>query len=143
LQELVFYLVQALYQKWNGYTGFSLYESLSLTVFNTLFTSLPVIFLGIFEQDLAASTLLAVPELYVQGQRNEAFNLKKYLAWMFMASSEAMIIFFCALGLFGEALFTNDNSVMGIGQMCFSAAVTIINTKALCVPSRLPYSSQN
>jgi phospholipid-translocating ATPase len=50
---------------------------------------------------------------------------------MFMASSEAMIIFFCALGLFGEALFTNDNSVMGIGQMCFSAAVTIINTKAL------------
>ena len=84
-----------------------------------------------FEQDLAASTLLAVPELYVQGQRNEAFNLKKYLAWMFVASSEAMIIFFCALGLFGEALFTNDNSVMGIGQMCFSAAVTIINTKAL------------
>ena len=130
-QELVFYLVQALYQKWNGYTGFSLYESLSLTVFNTLFTSLPVIFLGMFEQDLAASTLLAVPELYVQGQRNEAFNLKKYLAWMFMASSEAMIIFFCALGLFGEALFKNDNSVMGIGQMCFSAAVTMINTKAL------------
>ncbi|KAG0649013.1 Phospholipid translocase [Hyphodiscus hymeniophilus] len=130
-KELLFYLVQALYQKWNGYSGFSLYESLSLTVFNTLFTSLPVIFLGIFEQDLAASTLLAVPELYIQGQRNEAFNLKKYLAWMFMASSEAMIIYFCALGLYGEAIFQKDNSVMGIGQMCFSAAVTMINTKAL------------
>lgn len=50
---------------------------------------------------------------------------------MFMASSEAMIVFFCALGLYGEAIFQKDNSVMGIGQMCFSAAVTMINTKAL------------
>ncbi|KAE9373441.1 putative phospholipid-transporting ATPase [Stipitochalara longipes BDJ] len=93
-KELMFYLVQAIYQKWAGYTGTSLFESTSLTVFNTLFTSLPVIFLGIFEQDLNASTLLAVPELYTQGQRNEGFNIKKYIGWMFMASSESMIIFF-------------------------------------------------
>ncbi len=60
-KEMVFYLVQALYQRYNGYTGTSLYESWSLTVFNTLFTSLPVILLGIFEKDLRADTLLAVP----------------------------------------------------------------------------------
>ncbi|KAH8806263.1 putative phospholipid-transporting ATPase [Hyaloscypha sp. PMI_1271] len=93
-KELVFYLIQAIYQKWAGYTGTSLFESTSLTVFNTLFTSLPVIFLGIFEQDLNASTLLAVPELYIQGQRNEGFNIRKYIGWMFMAASESMIIFF-------------------------------------------------
>ncbi|KAH6680728.1 putative phospholipid-transporting ATPase [Halenospora varia] len=93
-KELLFYTIQAVYQKWAGYTGTSLYESTSLTVFNTLFTSLPVIFLGIFDQDLEKSTLLAVPELYVQGQRNEGFNIKKYLSWMFMAASGCMIIFF-------------------------------------------------
>lgn len=52
-KEIVFYLTQALYQRYNGYTGHSLYESWSLTMFNTLFTSLPIIFLGIFEQDLS------------------------------------------------------------------------------------------
>lgn len=120
-----------MYQRWNGYTGSSLFEATSLTVFNTLFTSLPVIFLGIFEQDLAADTLLSVPELYVWGQRNQTFNFKKYFAWMFMAVSETVIIYFCMFVLWGEAYFKKDESVIGLGQMCFTAAVTIINTKAL------------
>lgn len=60
-------------------------------MFNTLFTSLPVIFMGVFEKDLSASTLLAVPELYTIGQRNGGFNFRVYLGWMFMASGEAMV----------------------------------------------------
>ena len=83
-KELLFYLTQALFQRSVGYTGTSLYESWSLSMFNTLFTSLPVIFMGVFEKDLAAATLLAVPELYVKGQQNGGFNVKIYLAWMFM-----------------------------------------------------------
>jgi len=130
-KELLFYLIQALYQKWNGYTGTSLFESASLTVFNTLFTSLPVLIVGIFEQDLAASTLLAVPELYVYGQRNQGLNLKKYFGWMFMAVSEAAIIYFLIYGLFGKALFTDDNTLYSIGDLCFTAAVIIIVTKML------------
>ena len=130
-KELLFYIVQALYQRWNGYTGSSLYESWSLTVFNTLFTSLAVIFLGIFERDLNASTLLAVPELYVKGQRNESFNIKKYLGWMFMASSSAMVIYCLMFGLYGKAIFTKDESVLALGQMCFTVAVAFINTKML------------
>lgn len=63
-KEIVFYLCQVQYQYWNGYTGTSLFETISLAVFNALFTSLCVILPGIFEQDLKASTLLAVPELY-------------------------------------------------------------------------------
>ena len=141
-KELMFYLIQALYQKWCGYSGTSIYESTSLTVFNTLFTSLPVIFLGIFEQDLATSTLLAVPELYLQGQRNEAFNIKKYLGWMFIASSEAMIIYFLMFELFGEAVFTRDDSVLAQGQLCFTAAVVFINTKLLYVFRSLSQCSQ-
>ncbi len=130
-KELLFYLLQAFYQKWAGYTGTSLFESTSLTVFNTLFTSLPVIFLGIFEQDLNASTLLAVPELYISGQKNSAFNFKVYIAWMFMATSESVIIYFLMFGLFGEAIFTRDDDLLAMGTLAFSAAVIFINTKLL------------
>jgi phospholipid-translocating ATPase len=115
------------------YTGTSLFESTSLTVFNTLFTSLPVIFLGILEQDLNASTLLAVPELYVTGQRNQGFNIRKYVAWMFMAVTEAMIIYFCMFGLFGETIFTNNDDLLAMGTLCFSSAVIFINTKLLII----------
>jgi phospholipid-translocating ATPase len=98
-------------------------------MFNTLFTSLPVIFLGIFEKDLSASTLLAVPELYTKGQHNGGFNLKIYLGWTFMASAEAMVVYFCMLGLYGQASFTDDNTIYALGTLTYTAAVIIIAMK--------------
>lgn len=102
-KEMMFYLTQALFQRYAGYTGTSLYESWSLTTFNTLFSSLPVIFLGVFEKDLLPQTLLAVPELYASmGLRNAAFNFRVYTWWIFLASSEAMLIFFIMFALYGS-----------------------------------------
>ncbi|KAL4887113.1 hypothetical protein BJY04DRAFT_47848 [Aspergillus karnatakaensis] len=130
-KEMLFYLTQALYQRWNGYTGTSLYEPWSLSMFNTLFTSLAVIFLGIFTKDLSASTLLAVPELYTKGQRHDGFNIKLYLGWTFMGTCEAMIVYFLMYALFGNILFTSRgvNDVFSAGLLTYSACVIIINAK--------------
>ncbi|GAB7347156.1 hypothetical protein MBLNU459_g3275t1 [Dothideomycetes sp. NU459] len=131
-KEMMFYLTQALYQRWTGYTGTSLYESWSLSMFNTLFTSLPVIFIGVFEKDLLPQTLIAVPELYTKGQRNGGFNFKVYFGWMFMAASEAMIIYFTMFGLFGEANFAsarNNNDLYSLGSLTFTACIILIATK--------------
>ena len=129
-KEMLFYLTQALFQRYVGYTGTSLYEKWSLSMFNTLFTSLPVIFMGVFEQDLSANTLMAVPELYHSlGPRNTGFNIPLYLGWVFMASSNAVIVFFIMLGLYGQALFTLDNGLFAMGALTFSACIVIINVK--------------
>ena len=127
---MLFYLTQALYQRYAGYTGTSLYESWSLSLFNTFFTSLPVIFMGIFEQDLSASTLMAVPELYHSlGHCNGGFKIKIYLAWVAMAASQAVIVFFTMLGLFGQTVFTSDNGLYAMGALTFTACIVIIATK--------------
>ncbi|KAL8982295.1 MAG: hypothetical protein Q9177_005316, partial [Variospora cf. flavescens] len=128
-KEFLFYLTQALYQRWVGYTGTSLYESASLSMFNTLFTSLPVIFMGIFEKDLAATTLLAAPELYSYGHRNGGFSIRIYAGWIFMASAEAMVIYFLMLGVYGRAVFTLDNGLYAMGVLTFTASVVIISIK--------------
>lgn len=129
-KEMLFYLTQALYQRYAGYTGTSLYESWSLSLFNTLFTSLPVIFMGIFEQDLSASTLMAVPELYHSlGHRNGGFKIKIYLAWVAMAASQAVIVFSIMLGLFGQTIFTTDNGLYAMGALTFTACILVIATK--------------
>ncbi|KAJ6096618.1 hypothetical protein N7486_007364 [Penicillium sp. IBT 16267x] len=129
-KEMLFYLTQALYQHWNGYTGTSLYEPWSLSMFNTLFTSLAVIFLGIFTKDLAASTLLAVPELYTKGQRNGGFNIRLWLGWSFMAACEAVIIFFTMYGLFGMIQINlSDIDTFALGLLTFTTCVVVINIK--------------
>lgn len=94
-----------------------------------LFTSLPVIIMGVFEKDLAASTLLAVPELYVKGQQNGAFNLRLYFGWMVMASTQSVAVFYIIYRLYGTVAFTADNDLFPIGDLAFTSVVILISTK--------------
>ncbi|KAK3350785.1 hypothetical protein B0H65DRAFT_98865 [Neurospora tetraspora] len=130
-KEIVFYLVQAQFQRYNGYTGTSLFESTSLTVFNTLFTSLPVILFGIFEKDLEADTLMAVPELYTYGQKEKAFNVKLYVGWMFMAVSESVLIFTIVWFVYGITLPPENTALYPVGTLAFTICVIFINIKML------------
>lgn len=130
-KEIVFYIVQALYQRYNGYTGTSLYESTSLAVFNTLFTSLAVILLGMFEQDIKAETLLAVPELYSLGQKNKAFNYYLYVGWSSVAVIEAVLIYYSVWGIYMAINFNEDNTLFAMGDLAFTVCVLFINIKLL------------
>jgi phospholipid-translocating ATPase len=125
-KEILFYLTQALFQRWNGYTGTSLYEPWSLTMFNTLFTSLPVIFLGIFEKDLLPATLIAAPELYTRGQRGDGFNFKVFVSWMFMGVCESMVVYFTMFSLFANVAFTRDNTLFAMGDLTYTVCVIVI-----------------
>ena len=105
-------------------------------MFNTLFTSLTIIFLGIFEQDLHASTLIAVPELYTKGQKHAGFNFKVYTGWMFMATSEAMIVYFTMWGIYGGAPFTRDQTLYPLGDLTFTVCVIVISLKLQVIEQR-------
>jgi phospholipid-translocating ATPase len=128
---MFFYMVQASYQRYNGYTGSSLYENWSLTVLNTLFTSLCVILPGMFEQDLSAETLLAVPELYVHGQRNNELNLPKYIMWMILGTVQGLLVWYISWALYGKYNIMGDNGTFAIGDLCFSLAIMWTNIKLL------------
>ncbi|OPB37212.1 P-type ATPase [Trichoderma guizhouense] len=130
-KETFFFLIQAQFQRFNGYTGTSLYESWSLTLFNGAFTSLPVILLGIFDRDLQPATLLSVPELYTFGQQRKGFNVLQYLGWMVMAVADSVVTFYFMLAAFQSILFTEDNGLYAMGTICFSVGVIFINTKLL------------
>ncbi|KAG2187569.1 hypothetical protein INT44_005258 [Umbelopsis vinacea] len=85
LKCMTFYLTQGIFQLWTGFSGTSLYESWSLSFYNTLFSSLPVMMIGVFEKDLRASTLIANPHLYKMGQRRGAFNFYIFAKWILSA----------------------------------------------------------
>jgi len=130
-KEMFFYMMQALYQGYNGYTGTSLYEAWSLTVLNTLFTSLCVLVMGIFEQDLSADTLLALPELYRYGQRNMGLNIYSCLAWMLGAAGEGILVWFICWAAYGRTAFVSDNGLFALGDLAFSLGIVWTNVKLL------------
>ncbi|XP_044724674.1 haloacid dehalogenase-like hydrolase domain-containing protein [Hirsutella rhossiliensis] len=129
-KEMFFYLPTAQYQRYNGYSGTSLYQEVSLTVFNTLFTSLCTICMGIWEQDLSADTLLAVPELYIYGQRNLGLNMWKYLRWMFLAAVEGIIVWHGVSAGYGWiSPGARDEGLYALGTLAFTVGVLWINWK--------------
>ncbi|KAI0436219.1 phospholipid-translocating P-type ATPase [Xylaria telfairii] len=141
-KEWVFYIVQAQYQGFNGYSGTSLYQPWSLTAYNTAFTSLPVFFLGLCEQDLSAETLLAVPELYTFGQRDEGINLRKCIAWLLTGTVDTIIMFLIVWAEFKYSLpsfpdngrfhdQSHDNSLFPMGSLALTVAIVLINVKIL------------
>ncbi|KAI1031793.1 hypothetical protein LB504_000959 [Fusarium proliferatum] len=129
-KEMFFYLPTAQYQRYTGYSGTSLYEATSLTVFNTLFTSLCVICMGIWEQDLSAETLLAVPELYVYGQRNQGLNIWKFGRWMLLGAIEGVICWYGVWAGYGWITpAARDQGLYALGTLVFSVGVLWINWK--------------
>jgi len=130
-KEIFFFTVQAHYQRWNGYTGTSLYENWSLTVFNGVFTSIPVWILGILDRDLKASTLLKFPELYRYGQDEKGFNFRMYLGWSFIGAIEAAIMFYAVWAVYRDLPFDQDTGLYAMGSLGFTVGVIFINVKIL------------
>lgn len=142
-KEMFFYMPQILFTRYTAFTGTSLYESWSLTVLNVLFTSLAVIVPGIFEQDLKAETLLAVPELYVYSQRGKALGFIKYICWMVGGGASGILVFFgcyAGYGYFGQLGGFRDDGLFALGNLVFGACVIWINWKLLWVSILLPIS---
>ncbi|WBW72014.1 trans-Golgi network aminophospholipid translocase (flippase), Dnf1 [Schizosaccharomyces osmophilus] len=131
-KEQFFFLMQAIMQPFVGYTGQSLYENWGLTCFNTLFSSLCVIGLGIFDKDLNVSTVIAVPELYQKGINNEAFNWRVYMSWSSLAFMQAFLVFYVTYALYGIKQLT-DNNLFAFGQLIFTAAIAVMNFKLVFI----------
>lgn len=50
-----------------------------ISVYNLFYTSLPVLAIGVFEQDVSDKDSIEYPKLYTPGLTNEFFNLKEFM----------------------------------------------------------------
>ena len=128
-KELTFYLSQMIFQRFTLFSGTSLYEPWALSVFNTLFTSLPVLCIGMFEKDLKPITLLAVPELYSYGRLSQGFNLKIFIEWMIQGALTSVMVTFLNVVIWGRTALS-DNTLYPLGVINYTAIVSLINFKA-------------
>jgi magnesium-transporting ATPase (P-type) len=67
----MFVMVLFWFQLYNGFSGSNAINDLNLIFFNLIFTALPPIISGIWDQDVSCETLLKKPYLYKQGQESE------------------------------------------------------------------------
>lgn len=77
-----------------------------MSCFNVIFTFLPPLVIGIFDQFVSARMLDKYPQMYMLGQSNEFFNQKKFWGWFGNAVFHSLVSFFFFLCVVDEQ-FTN------------------------------------
>ena len=93
-KNVIFTLALFWYGVHNDFDGSYLFEYTYLTFYNLAFTSLPVIFLGILDQDVSATVSMIVPQLYRSGILRQEWNQTKFLWYMFDGIYQSVICYF-------------------------------------------------
>lgn len=84
------------YQLYTGFSGSSMIDQMYLMVFNLLFTSIPPIIVGIYDQDAPAEVLLSQPQLYAQGRESRLYKSHSFWINIVDAIYQAIVLFFFA-----------------------------------------------
>uniref|UniRef100_A0A8C9AJF2 Phospholipid-transporting ATPase n=1 Tax=Prolemur simus TaxID=1328070 RepID=A0A8C9AJF2_PROSS len=99
-KNFAFTLVHFWYSFFNGYSAQTAYEDWFITLYNVLYSSLPVLLVGLLDQDVSDKLSLRFPRLYVVGQRDLLFNYRRFFVSLLHGVLTSMILFFIPLGAY-------------------------------------------
>ncbi|KAG6425845.1 hypothetical protein SASPL_110050 [Salvia splendens] len=121
-KNIAFGLTIFYFEMFAGFSGQSVYDDWYMLLFNVVLTSLPVISLGVFEQDVDSEVCLQFPTLYQQGPKNLFFDWLRIFGWMANGLYASLIIFFLNIIIFYDQAFrasgqTADMTAVGTAMM--------------------------
>ena len=128
-KNVVFTLTLFWYGIFNNFDGSYLMEYTLIMFYNLAFTSLPIIFLGIFDQDVEADVALKVPQLYKSGILRQEWNQWKFMWYMFDGLYQSAVSFFFPILIFTGGILATYNGLgidhrFWIGNMVLIISVT-------------------
>ncbi|CAO3633882.1 unnamed protein product [Cunninghamella blakesleeana] len=130
-KNIVWTFVLFWFQMFCQFTGTMIYDYALVTLYNLIFTSLPIIFLGIWDQDLDAKASLLYPELFRMGLRDDKFKTWRFWLNVLDAIFQSSVAFFFPyMLLIGGAVDPNgydQNGLYEIGTIIASYSVIIAN----------------
>ncbi|PRT53146.1 Phospholipid-transporting ATPase DNF2 [Wickerhamiella sorbophila] len=106
-KNYVFSLVLFWYQIWTNMDQSYLFDYTYITLFNSVFTSLPVVCMGCFDQDVPDYVCLAEPHLYAKGILRQAFTKTKNFIFALDGTYQSIICYFFAYALFHSGSFAS------------------------------------
>lgn len=124
------------YQIYNNFDITYLFDYTYVLLVNLAFTSLPVILMGILDQDVDDKVSLAVPQLYRKGMERKEWSQVKFWLYMLDGIYQSAICYFMGHMLFAPATFETENgrgvadrSRMGVYIAC--SAIVVVNSYIL------------
>ncbi|TKS73585.1 putative phospholipid-transporting ATPase IM [Collichthys lucidus] len=128
-KNFAFTLVNFWYGFFCGFSAQTVYDQWFITLFNSVYTSLPVLAMGLFDQDVNDQNSLRYPCLYKPGQQNLLFNKRQFFLCMLQGIGTSFLLFFIPYGAF-SVMVKEDGSNFSDQQ---TLAVTIATSLVIVV----------
>ncbi|OVA10185.1 Cation-transporting P-type ATPase [Macleaya cordata] len=140
-KNIAFGFTLFLYEAYASFSGQAAYNDWYMSLYNVFFTSLPVIAMGVFDQDVSARFCLKIahylpsfmwqfPLLYQEGVQNVLFSWLRILSWMINGVCSAIIIFFICINALELQPFRKGGEVVGfeiLGATMYTCVVWVVN----------------
>ncbi|KAJ3632124.1 hypothetical protein Zmor_022074, partial [Zophobas morio] len=134
-KNFAFTLVQFWYQIYTGWSGATIYDPWFVTLYNIVFTSMPVMAVAVFEKDTGTKYSLANPDIYCVGQGNLLFNKAMFFNYCFLLGFfHSILLFFLPFGAAAD-LVLPDGKMAGFNwfSALVSASLVIVVTCTLAL----------
>ncbi|EPS36883.1 hypothetical protein H072_9477 [Dactylellina haptotyla CBS 200.50] len=135
-KNIVWTFVLFWYQIYCSFDGSYLFDYTYVLLYNLAFTSLPVIVMGILDQDVDDKVSLAVPQLYQRGILRLEWTQTKFWIYMVDGVYQSVITFYMTYLLFADGGFTSSSGRMlnnreQMGVYAASACILVVNVYVL------------
>ncbi|KAE9614624.1 putative phospholipid-translocating ATPase [Lupinus albus] len=134
-KNLTFTLTQFWFTFQTGFSGQRFYDDWFQSLYNVIFTALPVIIVGLFDKDVSASLSKKYPQLYMEGIRNVFFKWRVVAIWAFFSVYQSLV-FFYFVSTTNLSAKNSDGKVFGlwdVSTMAFTCVVVTVNLRLLLI----------
>ncbi|CAJ2651274.1 unnamed protein product [Trifolium pratense] len=134
-KNLTFTLTQFWFTFQTGFSGQRFYDDWFQSLYNVIFTALPVIIVGLFDKDVSASLSKKYPELYMEGIKNVFFKWKVVAIWAFFSVYQSLI-FFYFVSTSNLSAKNSAGKIFGlwdVSTMAFTCVVVTVNLRLLMI----------
>ncbi|XP_031681931.1 phospholipid-transporting ATPase IC [Oncorhynchus kisutch] len=127
-KNFAFTLVHFWYSFFNGFSAQVAYEDWFITLYNVMYSSLPVLLVGLLDQDVNDKLSRKFPKLYLPGQQGALFNYKNFFISLFHGIFTSLVIFFIPYGAFLQTMGQNGEAPSDYQSLAVVMASSLIFT---------------
>uniref|UniRef100_A0A4X2LCK8 Phospholipid-transporting ATPase n=1 Tax=Vombatus ursinus TaxID=29139 RepID=A0A4X2LCK8_VOMUR len=110
-KNFAFTLVHFWYGFFSGFSAQTVYDEWFIAFYNLIYTSLPVLAMSLFDQDVNDLWSLRFPELYEPGQCNLYFNKKEFVKCILYGIYSSLVLFFITYGSTYNSVQSNGKDI--------------------------------
>uniref|UniRef100_A0A8C1IED8 Phospholipid-transporting ATPase n=1 Tax=Cyprinus carpio TaxID=7962 RepID=A0A8C1IED8_CYPCA len=137
-KNFTFTFVHFWYAFFCGFSAQTVYDEGYITLYNLVYTALPVLGMSLFDQDVNAGWSLEYPQLYVPGQLSQYFSKRAFMMCALHSWYSSLVLFFVPYAAIYDT--ARDNGKDGTDYQSFALITETCLTVTVCVQLGLDLS---